>query len=87
MAMEWGFLGEPMPDKRKRPRDPNQLAKMMVDIASGEVEDKGEEKDEAAQAMGRKGGKARAEKMSAERRREIAQKAAAKRWSKPLRPR
>ena len=39
MAMEWGFLGEPMPDKRKRPRDPNQLAKLMVDIASGEVED------------------------------------------------
>jgi hypothetical protein len=29
-----------MPDKRlKRPRDPAQLAKLMIDIASGEVED------------------------------------------------
>lgn len=71
-----------MTDKPKRPRDQNQLAKLMVDIASGEVEDKGEEKDEAAQAMGRKGGKARAEKMSPERRREIAQQAAQKRWAK-----
>jgi hypothetical protein len=25
---------------RKRPRDPNQLAKMLVDIVAGEVEDK-----------------------------------------------
>lgn len=68
--------------RKKRPRDASQLAKLMVDIASGEVEDAGEEKDEAAQAMGRKGGKARAEKMSPERRREIAKKAAAKRWLK-----
>lgn len=67
---------------KKRPRDPNQLAKLMVDIASGKVEDTGEEKDKAAQAMGRKGGKARAEKMSTGRRREIAQKAAEKRWAK-----
>jgi hypothetical protein len=30
-----------MPDKRlKRPRDPAQLAKLMIDIASGEVEDR-----------------------------------------------
>jgi hypothetical protein len=29
-----------MPDRsRKRPRDPNQLAKLVVDIAIGEVED------------------------------------------------
>jgi len=65
---------------KKRPRDPNQLAKLMVDIATGEADDAGEEKDKAAQSMGRKGGKARAEKMSPERRREIAKKAAAKRW-------
>lgn len=41
----------------------------------------------AAKALGRlgglKGGKARAEKLSAERRKEIAKKAAAKRWAKP----
>jgi hypothetical protein len=30
-----------MPAKRpKRPRDPAQLAKLMIDIASGEVEDR-----------------------------------------------
>ena len=54
----------------------------MVDIATGEADDAGEEKDKAAQSMGRKGGKARAEKMSPERRREIAEKAAAKRWKR-----
>jgi hypothetical protein len=30
-----------MPEQRlKRPRDPAQLAKLMIDIASGEVEDR-----------------------------------------------
>jgi hypothetical protein len=57
-----------MPDKRlKRPRDPAQLAKLMIDIASGEVEDRPptleeEGKDPAAIARGRlgelKGGRA-----------------------------
>lgn len=37
------------PTERSAPRDSNQLAKLVVDIASGEVEDK----DEAAQAMGK----------------------------------
>ncbi|MBP7000951.1 MAG: histone H1 [Amaricoccus sp.] len=57
---------------------------MVARIATGEIEDTPEDdgKDEAAQALGRKGGKARAESMTAERRREIAQAAAAKRWSK-----
>lgn len=71
-----------MTDKPKRPRDPNQLAKLIVDIASGEQEDQPPTpKDEAAQAMGKKGGKARAASMTPERRAEIARKAAAKRWS------
>ena len=39
-------------------------------------------KDKAAQSLGRRGGKARAEKMSAARRKEIAQAAAKKRWDK-----
>ena len=52
-------------------------------IATGEIEeDVDDGKDKAAQALGRKGGKARAEKMSPERRSEIAKKAAAKRWGK-----
>lgn len=60
-----------MPDRlRKRPRDPNQLAKLIVDIATGEVEDTpvDDGKDPAAVALGRKGGlkggKARAESMT-----------------------
>jgi hypothetical protein len=62
----------------KRPRDANQLAKMIVDIASGEVADK--PKDEAAVALGSKGGKARAERMSPQRRSDIARAAAKRRW-------
>jgi hypothetical protein len=78
-----------MPDKRlkHRPRDPAQLAKLMIDIASGDVEDREptpeeQGKDPAAAAMGRKGGAARAAKMTSERRREIAVKAASSRWKK-----
>jgi hypothetical protein len=63
----------------KRPRDPNQLAKFIVDIASGEGPEE-RPKDEAAMALGSKGGKARAERMSPERRAEIARAAAKKRW-------
>ena len=73
--------------RKKRPRDPSQLAKMVVDIATGDTEDRPptpeeQGKDPAAVALGRKGGKMRAAKMSPERRTEIAKKAAAKRWSK-----
>lgn len=66
----------------KRPRDPNQLGKLIVDISVGAVadHDPNEGKDQAAAALGRRGGKARAEGMSAERRSEIARKAAEKRW-------
>lgn len=39
-------------------------------------------KDPAAVALGKKGGKARADRMTAERRAEIAKKAAKSRWSK-----
>jgi hypothetical protein len=75
----------------KRPRDLNQWARRMVDIATGEVNDREstpeeQGKDPAAVALGRrgglKGGKARAESMSPEQRAEIARRAAAKRWAK-----
>jgi hypothetical protein len=81
-----------MPDRSRkpRPRDPNQLAKLVIDIATGAVEDHAEPKpedaakDPAAVSLGRrgglKGGKARAAAMTPERRAEIARKAAAKRW-------
>ena len=76
-----------MTPRPKRPRDPAQLAKLMVDIATGDVEDRAptpEErgKDPAASAMGKRGGAARAAAMSPERRAEIAKAAAEKRWSK-----
>ena len=54
-------------------------------ILTGEIEESSEVddgKDPAAKAMGRKGGKARAERLTPERRREIARNAAAKRWRK-----
>ncbi len=71
----------------KRPRDTNQLAKSIVDIATGDVEDDPYEgKDPAAVELGRrgglKGGKARASMLTPKQRREIAQKAAAARWGK-----
>lgn len=72
----------------KRPKDTNQLAKFITDLATGEKQEKEAkpEKDPAAVALGRKGGlkggKARASKLTPERRKEIAQKAAAKRWKK-----
>jgi hypothetical protein len=77
-----------MPDRsRKRPRDPSQLAKLVVDIATGEADDGApveDGKDPAAVALGRKGGlkggKARAEKMTAEQRSEAARRAAKARW-------
>jgi hypothetical protein len=72
---------------RKRPRDFSQAAKMVVDIATGQVEDRPptpeeQGKDPAAAALGRKGGAARAKGMSPERRAEVARKAAQKRWAK-----
>ena len=72
-------------NKPKRPRDPNQLAKLIVDMATGEAPpDPKPEKDPAAVALGRKGGlkggKARASVLSSEQRSEIAKKAAKSRW-------
>jgi hypothetical protein len=71
-----------MTKRPKRPRDFSQAAKLVVDIASGQVEDREptpEErgKDPAASAMGRKGGPARAASLTPGRRAEIAKKAAA----------
>lgn len=71
----------------KRPRDFSQAGKLVVDIATGQVEDRPptpeeQGKDPAAAALGRKGGAARAKAMSAERRAEIAKNAARKRWDK-----
>lgn len=80
-----------MTNHRKRPRDPLQLAKLIGDIATGQVEDceptpEEQGKDPAAVERGRKGGmkggRARAESVAKERRVEISRKAAKTRWSK-----
>jgi hypothetical protein len=65
-----------------RPRDPIQLGKLMLDIATGAVPDAVDDgKDAAAAAMGRKGSSSRNQNLSPQRRSEIAKSAAAKRWS------
>lgn len=78
-----------MTEHRKRPRDPAQLAKFIVDVATGEVEDidpASKTKDPAAVERGRsgglKGGKARAANMTAAERRAAATKAVKARWSR-----
>lgn len=76
-----------MTKRPKRPRDPLQLAKLIGDIATGQIEEKTDDgKDAAAVSLGRrgglKGGKARAESLTAKKRSEIAKKAAKARWSK-----
>ncbi len=72
------------PKGEKRPADAVGLAVLIGKIATGEVDDApvDDGKDKAAQAMGKKGGAARAATMTPERRAEIAKKAAARRWGK-----
>jgi hypothetical protein len=61
----------------KRPRDPSQLGKLIVDIATGQADDRAPAEEESpASNFAKKGGKARAAKLSAKRRQEIAQQAA-----------
>lgn len=79
-----------MTEKRlKRPRDPVQLAKLIGDILTGQVEDRPptpEEEGKNAHAVkagklgGAKGGKARAATLTKEQRSKSAKKAAEARW-------
>lgn len=70
----------------KRPRDPNQLAKLIVDIATGEAEDTVSQTKRTSKRKGRagglKGGKSRAQRLTPEQRQEIAKLAARARWKK-----
>jgi hypothetical protein len=78
----------PRRSSNKRPRDVNQLAKSLVDEATGQAPPEPERspESEAAAMLGRKGGakggRARAKKLTPEQRSEIAKKAAKARWSK-----
>jgi hypothetical protein len=69
------------PQGQKRPADTVANAIRVAKILTGEVkEDMGDSgKDKAAQALGKRGGAARRDKLSPERRSEIARKAAASR--------
>lgn len=67
----------------KRPRDPNQLGKSIIDIATGEVSIRADTPKVArAKKAGAKGGPARAKALSPAERSEIARLAAEARWKK-----
>lgn len=72
-------------NRPKRPRDVNQLAKSIVDEATGQAEPVEDTRDPLAVELGRrgglKGGRARAAKLTQEQRSSIARKAARARWS------
>lgn len=72
----------------RRPRDPNERAKLIVDIATGESDEpkapppKNPAAVRRGELGGAKGGKARADKLPRTRRQEIARKAARARWDR-----
>jgi hypothetical protein len=77
-----------MTTRKKRPGDFAQRAKMIVDIATGEIEDEKPPpnlKNPAAVTLGtlggKKGGPARAKSLTPERRSDIAKRAAKARWA------
>jgi hypothetical protein len=76
------------PKGERRPADVIGNAVHVMRVLTGEIEDdiptpETEGKDPAAVALGRKGGKARAEALSQRNRKEIARKAAKTRWKRP----
>ena len=75
------------PKGEKRPADVIGAAVKVAKIATGEIEEdidtpEKSGKDPAAVSMGKRGGKARAQAVTPERRAEIAKKVAEKRWKK-----
>jgi hypothetical protein len=72
------------PKGEKRPADVIGNAVKVMRIATGEEDEALTEdgKDKAAVSLGRRGGKARAEKLAPKQRSEIAKRAASKRWAK-----
>ena len=72
-----------MAKKPSRPRDANQLAHLIVGLATGESQEAPTTEKASGQVRGGMiGGKARAEKLTPEKRSEIAKKAAKARWDK-----
>ena len=71
-----------MTDRPKRPRDANQLAKFIVDLATDGESSVPLPEHEGQRQGGIKGGRARADTLSDHQKREIASRAAAARWAK-----
>ena len=74
-----------MAKRPARPRDPNQLAKLILDMTTGDAANDSPKAPESAATAARrkggvKGGKARAMKLTAAKRKRIAKKAARTRW-------
>ncbi|MCI5046536.1 MAG: hypothetical protein MRY59_03455 [Aquisalinus sp.] len=80
VQVDWDLPHKIMMSKPKRPRDTNQLAKRIVDLATGEKQE--EEVNEARSKAGKKGAKSRLRALTPEERSEIASAAAAARWKK-----
>jgi hypothetical protein len=88
--MACAILRDMSKTRPERPRDMNQLAKRIVDLSVGEETEEQptepQEKNPHAVALGRlggqRGGKARAERLTATKRSEIARVAARSRWNK-----
>ena len=71
-------------NRPKRPRDANQLAKLIVGIATGDVVEKQESKKAVSgRTGGLKGGKTRMAALTPDQRSELGKRAAAKRWKRP----
>ncbi|KAB2920539.1 MAG: RNA-binding protein [Hyphomicrobiaceae bacterium] len=73
------------PKGQKRPADVIGAAVKVMRIATGEEQEDfpaDDGKDKAAQSLGQRGGRARAKALSPRRRKEIARRAAKKRWQK-----
>ncbi|MBM1815964.1 histone H1 [Pseudosulfitobacter pseudonitzschiae] len=71
-----------MTDKPKRPRDANQLAKFIVDMATEDEEPVYDPDTSGQRKGGLKGGASRDKALSEGRKRQIAVKAATARWEK-----
>ncbi len=84
--MDWGSIPAMRDRSSKRTRDPDQLGQLVVDIATSDqaVLETECKKNPAAVALGRlgglKGGHARAASLSADQRKQVAQRAARARW-------
>jgi len=75
------------PKGEKRPADVIGAAIMVAKIATGEIEEENTATKSGRTRSGRAGAKARSDRLSSERRQEIAKKAAAARWKSKPQPR